>query len=109
MMKSLPESRPSCRTKTTRFGGGVPLLDRCLGIRLGSSRKGPRGVASSPVDHWRSVSSVARSGPGEEPAGMVDDLATGPPHAHWRGTLFLLLAMIVACVVMIVEQWLGAL
>jgi hypothetical protein len=39
---------------------------------------------------------------------MVDDPASELPHARRRRTIFLLLATIVACAVMIVEQWLGA-
>jgi hypothetical protein len=39
---------------------------------------------------------------------MVDDLASGLHRAHRRGTIILLLAIIVACAVLIVEQWLGA-
>jgi hypothetical protein len=38
---------------------------------------------------------------------MVDDLPPGSSRAHRRGTIVLLLAIIVACTVLIVEQWLG--
>jgi hypothetical protein len=49
------------------------------------------------------------SGQVRSSAGMLDDLASGPPRGYRRATLVLLLAMIGACSVIIVEQWLGAL